>query len=355
MEVRKLVIIGVDAHKRTHTLVAADEVGRKLGEKTVDATPDGHLMALMWADRWPEHKFALEDCRHVTRRLEADLLRAGEAVVRVPTRLMAGERRGGRDRGKSDPIDALAVARAALREPDLPVAQLDGKTREVRLLVDHREDLVRERTRIQSRLRWHLHELFPGLHLPPKALGRRHVLDDLETRLAGLDGTVAAICRELVGRCRELTLRADELERDIARMVKQMAPTLLELHGCGVLSAAKILGETAGASRFRSKAAFARWNGTAPIPVWSGNDSRHRLNRGGNRQVNAALHRIAITQQRGLGSGRDYLERRLRAGDTKTEALRVLRRRISDEVFRRLVTDERHLARTIPPAIPLAA
>ena len=109
-----MVIVGVDAHKRTHTLVAADEVGRKVGETTVEATPDGHLEALEWAGRWPKDgRFALEDCRHVTRRLEADLLRAGEAVVRVPTRLMAGERRGGRERGKSDPIDALAVARAS--------------------------------------------------------------------------------------------------------------------------------------------------------------------------------------------------------------------------------------------------
>jgi transposase len=119
-----------------------------------------------------------------------------------------------------------------------------------------------------------------------------------------------------------------------------MAPTLLALPGCGALSAAKLVGEVAGAARFRSKASFARWNGTAPIPVWSGNDSRHRLNRGGNRQVNAALHRIAITQWRGLGLGRAYVERRLAAGDTKAEALRLLRRRISDEVYRRLLADE---------------
>ena len=97
---------------------------------------------------------------------------------------------------------------------------------------------------------------------------------------------------------------------------------------------------TAGAARFRSKAAFARWNGTAPIPVWSGNDTRHRLNRGGNRQVNAALHRIALTQWRGVGPGRAYVQHRLGAGSTKTEALRLLRRRLSDEVFRRLLSDE---------------
>ncbi len=336
-----MVVVGVDAHKRTHTLVGVDEVGRKLGEKTVAATPEGHLEAVEWAMRWPERQFALEDCRHVTRRLESDLLAAGEAVVRVPTRLMAGARRSVREQGKSDPIDALSVARVALREPDLPVARLDGEARQVRLLVDHRDDLVRERTRIQCRLRWHLHELFPGLVIPPKSLRRQNVLAELEARLADVDGTVAAIARELLGRCRELTLRANELEREISALVKRLGPALLELPGCGVLSAAKIIGESAGAGRFRSKAAFARWNGTAPVPVWSGS-TRFRLNRSGNRQVNAALHRIAITQWRGVGDkGHAYVERRMAAGATKTEALRLLRRRLSDEIFRRLLLDER--------------
>lgn len=335
-----MVTIGVDAHKRSHTLVAVDDVGRKVAQTSIEATPDGHFEALEWAERWPERCFALEDCRHVTRRLEADLLRAGEAVVRVPPQLMAVERRGGRERGKSDPIDALAVARAALREPNLPVAQLDGPARQVRLLVDHREDLVHERTRIQSRLRWHVHELFPELVIPPKALRRQHVLADLERRLAEVDGTVAAIATELVVRTRELTIRINELEREITALVVPMVPILLTLSGCGALTAAKLVGEVAGVERFRSRAAFARWNGSAPIPVWSGNPNIQRLNRGGNRQVNAALHRIAVTQWRGVGGqGRAYVEHRMASGDTKTEALRLLRRRVSDEVFRRLLAD----------------
>lgn len=339
-----MVVVGVDAHKRTHTLVAIDDAGRKVAEKTVAATPEGHLEAVEWAQRWPERQFALEDCRHVTRRLESDLLLAGEPVVRVPTRLMAGARKGGREQGKSDPIDALAVARAAQREPDLPVARLDGEARQVRLIVDHRDELVRERTRIQSRLRWHLHELFPGLEIAPKSLRRQHVLAELEARLVDVAGTVAMIARELLVRCRELTVRANELEREIAVLVKRLGPTLLALPGCGVLSAAKIIGEAAGAERFRSRAAFARWNGTAPVPVWSGNNTRFRLSRSGNRQVNAALHRIAITQWRGVGDqGRAYVERRMAGGATKTEALRLLRRRLSDEVFRRLLVDERRI------------
>ncbi len=137
----------------------------------------------------------------------------------------------------------------------------------------------------------------------------------------------------------QLTVRVNELEREIAAIVRQLAPELLALQGCGALSAAKIVGEVGGAMRFRSKAAFARWNGTAPIPVWSGS-TNFRLNRGGNRQVNAALHRIAVTQSRGVGAGRAYVEARLAAGDSKTEALRLLRRRLSDEVLRRLLADE---------------
>ncbi len=250
-----MVIVGVDAHKRTHTLVAADDVGRELASKTVAATPEGHLEAVEWAARWPERKFALEDCRHVTRRLERDLLAAGEAVVRVPTRLMAGERRGGRRAASRTRSTALADRARRVREPNLPVAHLDGETRELRLLVDHREDLVRERTRIQSRLRWHLHELFPGLVIRPKSLRCFKVLDELDVRLDGVDGTVAEIARELVARTRELTGRANALERQITQIVRRVAPTLLALPGCGVLSAAKIVGETAGASRFRSTSA----------------------------------------------------------------------------------------------------
>jgi transposase len=134
-------------------------VGRKLAERLVAATSAGHLQAVEWASQWPDVVFAVEDCRHLTRRLEADLLRAGHRVVRVPTRMMAAARRAARRPGKSDPIDAQAVALAAVREPDLPVAQLDGPTREVKLLCDHRRDLVAEPTKLINRLRWHLHEL----------------------------------------------------------------------------------------------------------------------------------------------------------------------------------------------------
>lgn len=334
-----MVTLGADTHKASHTLVAVDDNGRQLAQRSVAANSAGHLEVLGWAAQWPERTWAIEDCRNLSRALEADLVRAGERVVRVPARLMADARRTGRAVGKSDPIDALAVARAALREPDLPVAVLDGPERELRLLVDHREDLVAERTRMQNRVRWHLHELAPGDEPPASTLDRPGVLDVLEQRLAGAPGLVARLARELLARIRELTQAINALEREITVLVKQRAPALLALLGCGPLTAAKLIGETASVRRFRSRSAYARYNGTAPIPVWSGNTERVRLNRGGNRQINAALHRIAVTQLRHDTPGRAYVARRMTAGDTKREAIRALRRRLSDEVYRRLMLD----------------
>jgi transposase len=335
-----LVVIGVDAHKRTHTAVATDAVGRRLAETTVEATTEGHLLALEWASRWPVRKWAVEDCRHLTRTLESDLLRAGERLVRVPTKMMSGARRAAREAGKSDPIDALAVARAAWREPALPMACLDGPERELRLLVDHRDDLVRERTRIQSRIRWHLHEIDPCLHVRSRGLRSQKVVERVIAQLQDREGTIVEIVREQLVRVRELNQRALELERQIMLLVIRIAPSLLSIPGCGALTAAKIVGETAGAHRFRSKAAYARWNGTAPQPVWTGNTARYRLARTGNRQVNSALHRIAITQARVDTRGRAYIERRIQQGNSTTEALRLLRRRLSDVVYRTLLADE---------------
>jgi transposase len=338
-------VIGTDSHKRTHTVVVLDEVGRRLADKTVATTEDGHLALVRWASQWPDASFALEDCRHLTRRLEQDLLAAGRRVVRVPTRLMADARCGGRQPGKSDPIDAEAVALAALRHPDLPAAELDGPAREVKLLSDYRRELVRQRTRVQNRVRWHLHELDPALQIPSRGLRRYCVIDDLADQLADTDGVVARLARQLLVRCRDLTTEINQLEAELAALVTDLAPSLLAIPGCGVLGAAVIVGETARAHRFRSRAAYARFTGTAPIPVWSG-DSRGkvRLNRGGNRTVNCALHMIAVTQARGIGPGKDYLAKAQARGKTRAEAIRLLRRQLSDAIFTALRADERAAA-----------
>jgi transposase len=336
-----MVVLGIDAHKRTHTVVAVDEAGRQLGTKTTTSTTTGdHLEMVRWADRFgTDREWAVEDCRHLSRRLEADLLVAGEVIRRVPPKLMAKCRDSARTYGKSDPIDALAVARAALREPDLPLARLDGPSRELRLLVDHREDLVRERTAHINRLRWHLHELDPVWDPAPRCLIRYRHLDTTARRLEALGSVVARIAADLVARIRDLTVAINGLEREIAARVRSLAPALLAVAGVGCLSAAKIVAEVADVRRFRSKDAFARHNGTAPLPVWSGNRERHRLSRTGNRQLNAAVHRIAVTQMRCHGDAVAYLERRRALGNTKSEALRALKRRLSDTVYRALLAD----------------
>lgn len=258
--------------------------------------------------------------------------------------------------GKVRPDRRAAVAHAALREPGLPAARLDGPAREVKLLSDHRHNLVTERTILACRLRWHLHELDPGLQVPSRGLRRYCVLDDLAVRLAALGGVVARIAAELVARCRELTIQINSLERELRDLVRVLAPALLAVPGCGVLGAAAIIGETAGARRFRSRDAFARFTGTAPIPVWSGNTAgKVRLNRGGNRRMNCALHMIAVTQARGIGPGKDYLDKTLARGKTRTEALRLLRRRLSDTIYAALLADEQTAAGNGHEPLPRAA
>ena len=352
-----MITLGIDAHKRTHTVVAVDDVGCQLGTKTTTATTsDDHLEIIRWADRFgPERQWAVEDCRHLSRRLESDMLAAGERIVRVPPKLMAHARDAARTYGKSDPIDALAVAHAALRNPDLPVAQLDGPARELRLLVDHREDLVAERTRCLNRLRWHLHELDASWDPPARSLTSYKNLDAIAARLTSFDGPVARIAAEIVEHARHLTVRERALEREITGIVNKLAPTLLALAGVGALTAAKIVAETADVRRFKHKDAYARHNGTAPLPVWSGNRERHRLSRTGNRQLNAAIHRIAITQARCHDDAIAYIDRRLTDHhNTKTEALRALKRRLSDVVYRALLADAQP-AQTAPADLLAAA
>ena len=305
-----MVTFGVDAHKRTHTIVAVNDRGTPVGQTTVGTTSQDHLVLLRWAARFgAERRWAVEDCRHLSRRLERDLLAAGESIMRVPPKLMAHVRDSARTYGKSDPIDALAVARAAQREPNLPLARLDGPDREVRLLVDHRESLISERTRLICRLRWHLHELDPAWEPKARSLDAQRTLDQVRGRLQDHVGVVARLAVELTERCAELTITIKALAKEITELITQLAPALLELPGCGALTAAKIIGETAGVDRFKSRDAYARFNGTAPLPVWSSNKARHRLSRTGNRQLNAALHRIALTQAHWHPPAKGMIER----------------------------------------------
>jgi transposase len=271
----------------------------------------------------------------VTRGLEQALLAAGERLVRVPPRLTAPQRRRGRRRGKSDAIDALAIARAAPQEPELdrPRAS-EERLRELKLLVDHRDDLVAERRRCQQRLRWHLHELEPTLAVPLGALDRSIWLDRLGRRLARREQTTQVrIARDLLGRCRNLTRAVVELERELEARTSAIAPALLQLPGCGTLGAAKLLSEIGPIERFRSDAQLARHAGAAPLEASSGKQRRHRLDRRGNRELNCALHRIAITQGRVHSPARAYLERKQNEGKSRREAIRCLKRQLARTVY----------------------
>lgn len=343
-----MVVVGADVHKRTHTFVAVDEVGRKLGEKIVKAITAGHAEAVMWARECfgAQLVWAIEDCQHLSARLERDLLTPGQQVVRIPPKQMAQTRASARRRGKSDPIDALAVARGFLREPDLPVASHDEISRELKLLVDRREVLVAQRTATISRLRWRVHELDPERAPKAASLDRAKHRQILGAWLITVPDLVAELACEELADITRLTEQIDALAKRISERVRAVAPALLAIPGCGDLTAAKLV-ETAGVTRFKSEAAFARHAGVAPIPVWSGNTAgRVRMTRSGNRQLNAALHRIAVTQIRLQGCGQAYYRKRVATGDSKHEALRCIKRRLSRIVFSRLHTD--HHNRTQP-------
>ncbi|BCI55584.1 hypothetical protein NIIDNTM18_48620 [Mycolicibacterium litorale] len=224
-----MVVVGADGHKRTHTFVAVDEAGRKLAEKTVKAITAGHAEAVMWArERFgADVTWAIEDCRHLSARLERDLLALGQKVVRVPPKLMAQTRASARTRGKSDPIDALAVARGFLREPDLPVASHDEVSRELKLLVDRREVLVAQRTATINRLLWRVHELDPEHAPKPRSLDlakHRNILGRwLDT------GIVAELARDEVADITRLTQTINALATRIGERVREVAPALLAM------------------------------------------------------------------------------------------------------------------------------
>lgn len=249
------VTLGVDAHKRSHTVVAVDAVGKKLAAKTVPSTSIGHAAALSWA----RVQFGvdlvwggIEDCRSMTARLERDLMAANQIVVRVPPHLMSRSRASSREPGKSDPIDALAVARAVLREPDLPRAAHDETSFSLKLLVDRRDDLVTIRRGMISRLLDRVHALDPTHVNPPTNWDRAKVRADLHTWLAQHTGLIAELARAELDDIDRLTAQIVALTERLTHLINQVAPRLLaKPGGVGPLSAAKIVAETAGVERFK--------------------------------------------------------------------------------------------------------
>lgn len=340
-----MIVIGVDTHKRSHTLVALDAAtGGVRGQLTIAATDDGTLEALRFAGELDEERvWAVEDCRHVSGRLERGLLASGDRVVRVAPGLTETSRRAVREPGKSDPIDATAIARAALREgiDTLPVAFLDEQAHEIRILTDYRDQLVHERVRHINRLRWHLVQIAPQLEaqIRPAGLEGPRIRARLARQLGQLSRSPQLrVAKATLKRICEICQEEQALLAELKTLIEAHCPQLLDERGCGPVTAAIIIGHTAGAKRFPTDACFARHAGTAPIPASSGNTQRHRLHRGGDRQLNRALHIIALSRARTDPTTRAYLDRRHAEGKTKREAIRCLKRHLARRVWRLLYT-----------------
>ncbi len=361
-------MIGADTHKGSHALAAVDEgTGRVRGSREIKADDAGHLAAVRWARGLDEERvWAIEDCRHVSRRLEQALLAAGERVVRVAPHRMGASRKGEREPGKSDEIDALAVARAVVKDgvERFTVAYLNEQAIEIRLLADHRQDLIAERTRTVSRLRWHLLDLCPELERSIKrgALNQSRVLDRVDRALRKLPaGARARIAREQVSQIRGLNRQVEQLRAELAELVKAHRPQLLAEQGCGALVAAILIGHTAGVKQFRKRSSFGLQTGTAPIPCSSGQRTQHRLNRGGDRQLNHALHIVAITRAQRDPATKAYLARKEAEGKTTKGAIRSLKRHLARR-FNQLLAEPpanqpqaangKPTAEPEPPAIP---
>jgi transposase len=351
-----MIVIGADTHKGSHALAAVEEgTGRVRGSREIKADDEGHLAAVRWARGLDEERvWAIEDCRHVSCRLEQALLAAGERVVRVPPHRMGATRKGEREPGKSDEIDALVVARAVVKDgvEQFPVAYLNEQAMEIRLLCDHRNDLIAERTRTVNRLRWHLLTLCPELERSLKrgALNKARELDRVDRRLRKLSaGARVRIAHEQVSQLRSLNRQIDQLEAELRELVKVHRPELLAELGCGAVVAAILIGHTAGVKQFRKHSSFGLQTGTAPIPCSSGQRTQHRLNRGGDRQLNHALHIIAVTRAQRDPATQEYLARKEAEGKTKKGALRCLKRHLARRFYLLLAEPPADQQQTVEP------
>jgi transposase len=334
------VMIGVDPHKATHTAVAIDGDERPLAQLQVVADHCQTQRLLAWAATFEERMWAVESADGLGKLLSQQLLAAGEAVLDVPPTLSARVRLLGVSKAsKNDRNDALATAIAGLRHRDLRSVVVDDHAAVIRLLVDRFDDLTRLRTQAACRLHVALRELIAGG--APLRLSAERAAKLLRTVHPA--GVVQVERKRLAA---ELVADVRRLDRDIAgarvrvaQAVTQSGTSLLELHGVGPIVAGLILGHVGDPRRFPTPARFASYNGTAPIEASSGPVTRHRLNPRGNRKLNHALHMAAVTQIRNDTPGRLYFQRKVAEGKSKKEALRSLKRRISDAVWRQLQVD----------------
>lgn len=336
------VAIGMDSHKETLAAAAVDRLGRPLDIREFPNDPAGHRQTLDWltAFAWPR-RVGIECSGTYGAALAWFLMGRGEDVREVPPARAFRERGRQRSAGKSDPVDAVAIARVVARDDHLPTPKRAGLMVDIRLLNDRREQLVRTRTRLVNQAHRDLVVLRPGYHRDVKSLRSKK---NVRRAMALLDGDECVRC-ELTRQRLDEVLRLDDeiyvLSKRIAAKLEQSKTSLTGIDGVGTFVAATILGVVGDVSRIRSKAAFASLAGTAPLLASSGKTNRHRMNRGGNRQLNRALHVVAKTQSRMVPQAREYVGRKMQEGRSYKESLRCLQRHLTNVVYRALVDDAR--------------
>lgn len=334
------VVIAIDPHKASWTAAAVDASLQPLATIRVPVSRDGYRSLRRFAQRWPHADWAIEGATGLGAPLTARLREDRFDVVDVPAKLAARVRVLSTGHGrKNDSADAISVGIAALTSRTLTTAAVDAATSALRAIVEHRDDLVKTRTQTINRLHVVLTNLIPGG--APRALTADRaagLLRGIRPRDA-VGKTLRTLAVDLVAEVRHLDRRIIKAADDIEAAVSASATTLTELSGVGPLTAGKILGRVGPIARFRSAAAFASYTGTAPIDVSSGDVVRHRLSRAGDRQLNYCLHIMAISQVRQDTPGKEYYLRKRSHGKGHNEAMRCLKRRLSDVVYRQLVSD----------------
>lgn len=334
------VMIAVDPHKKSWTAAAVDARLQPLATVRVPVSRDGYRALLRFARRWSDAKWAIEGATGLGAPLTVRLRNDGITVIDVPAKLAARVRLLSSGHGrKSDAADAVSVGIAAHTSKSLNTAEIDSATTALRALVEHRDDLVKTRTQTVNRLHIVLtHLVSGGADRDLNAERAADLLRTIRPRDAA-SKTLRTLALDLVSELRQLDRRIDKAAHEIEIAIQASGTTLTQLHGIGALTAGKILSRVGSIQRFDSPAAFASYTGTAPIEVSSGDVVRHRLSRAGDRQLNFCLHIMAITQIRRDTPGRSYYLRKRASGKNHPEAMRCLKRRLSDAVYRQLRND----------------